>query len=190
MPPRPVEDETLTGLDCTGRALPATVYENCRFEHCNFAGARLREVRFVDCTFVHCDLSNARVPGTTFQSVAFEGCKLLGIRFDTVSAFLFEASFSHCRRDFASFFQRDLSEQLFEACSLQEVDFAECGLQSAVFKDCDLSGAMFDRTHLEKADLRTARNFQLDPSTNFVKGARVSREGLTGLVAHLGIEVD
>jgi hypothetical protein len=46
--------------------------------------------------------------------------------------------------------------------------------------DCDLSGAVFEETDLTGADLRSARNFLIDPTRNRIKGAHFDLHGLPG----------
>jgi uncharacterized protein YjbI with pentapeptide repeats len=75
-----------------------------------------------------------------------------------------------------------LAKTRFINCSLKETDFAEADLSSSVFNNCDLAHAGFDNTNLEKADLRTAYNYSIDPERNKVKKAKFSAAGLSGLL--------
>jgi uncharacterized protein YjbI with pentapeptide repeats len=70
------------------------------------------------------------------------------------------------------------------------VDFTAADLSQAVFDACDLADALFDRTVLEKADLRGALHYSIDPETNRVKKARFSPEGLRGLLGKYDIIID
>ena len=71
-----------------------------------------------------------------------------------------------------------------------EVDFTEADLTGALFDNCDLSQARFERTNLEKADLRSSRNFSIDPEINKIKKAKFSIHGITGLLDKYEIEID
>ena len=71
-----------------------------------------------------------------------------------------------------------------------EVDFSETDLVGSVFKNCDLSGTIFENTHLEKADLRTAYNYHIDPESNKLKKAKFSLQGLPGLLDKYGLEIE
>jgi fluoroquinolone resistance protein len=82
-----------------------------------------------------------------------------------------------------------LEKMVFAGCSLLEVDFAEADLGGAGFDQCGLAGAMFDRTNLEKADFRGAVNYSIDPTTNKIKKARFSLDGVAGLLDKYDIEI-
>ena len=60
----------------------------------------------------------------------------------------------------------------------------------AVFDGCDLADAVFERTVLEKADLRGAINYSIDPAVNRVKKARFSLEGVRGLLGKYDILIE
>ncbi len=182
--------QTFREADFFGQRPGLQEYDQCRFISCNFAEADLSEVKFIECQFEQCDLSMARLNRTALQQVEFLQCKLMGLRFDHCNDFLLAFSFRTCKLNYASFFQIKMPETRFEDCQLAEVDFAEADLFGAVFSDCDLRGATFDRTVLEKADLRTAVHYALDPENNRIKGARFSVQGLPGLLGKYGIEVD
>ncbi|OQA01530.1 MAG: hypothetical protein BWY70_00347 [Bacteroidetes bacterium ADurb.Bin408] len=46
------------------------------------------------------------------------------------------------------------------------------------------------RTNLEKADLRTAFNYIIDPELNHIKKARFSLRGISGLLAKYNIDIE
>ena len=73
---------------------------------------------------------------------------------------------------------------------LIEVDFTGADLQEVVFENCDLNRSIFERTDLRKADLSTARNCQLSPEDNRLRGAKFSSDGLAGLLTDYGIVVE
>jgi len=72
---------------------------------------------------------------------------------------------------------------------MQEIDLTECDLTSAVFDNCDLTRATFHNTILEKADLRSAYDYSIDPENNRIKKAKFSVTGLPGLLDKYGIEI-
>ena len=61
-------------------------------------------------------------------------------------------------------------------------DFTEADLSEANFSDTNLTRATFDHTVLERADLRTANAFSIDPQRNKLTGARLTLSGLPGLL--------
>lgn len=127
---------------------------------------------------------------TAFRAVEFESCKLVGLRFEDASDFAFECSFRDCRLDLSTFSGRDLRHSVFERCSLKETDLAGANLSGVALTECDLTDAIFDATNLEKADLRTAFNFAIDPDLNRISKARFARTGLAGLLRKYDLEID
>jgi fluoroquinolone resistance protein len=176
------EDQHFEGVDYSVKKLPIGDYENCRFINCNFGETNLSQVTFIDCVFDNCNFSAANLNGTSFQETKFVNCKLLGLHFEHCNSFLFTVQFDHCMLNLSGFYKMNLKGFQFTHCSLQEVDFTEADLSGAVFHECNLLGAMFDQTNLEKADLRTATNFSIDPELNKLKKAKFSLTGLTGLL--------
>ena len=87
------------------------------------------------------------------------------------------------------FYNKKLKGTKFKNCSLHEVDFTETDLTNPTFDNCDLMGAIFRNSILEKADLRTAFHFSIDPEANRMKKAKFSRMGLDGLLHKYGIDV-
>ena len=84
----------------------------------------------------------------------------------------------------------DLKKTVFSSSQLLEIDFTETDLTSAVFDQCIMGLSVFDRTNLEKADLSTASNFSIDPSTNRLKKAKFSSDNIKGLLNALDIIID
>lgn len=166
------------------------VFEQCLFRDCEWSGADLRDLRFIDCRMERCNLSLAKVAGTGFQNVAFAECKLTGVAFFDSREMLFEVGFDRCRLGFASFAGRKMPRTRFSQCDLTETDLSGADLTEAVFEECGLERAVFDQTLLNGADLRTATGFVIDPTRNPLRKAKVSQQGLQGLVVVFGVEVE
>lgn len=165
-------------------------YENCSFNGSNFAENNLSDFKFIECTFENCNLSLAKVNKTTFQSVIFKNCKLVGIQFDACNEFGLSFSFDNCQLNHSSFYKIKMKKTVFKNAQLVETDFSECDLTGAVFNNCDLLNAVFDNTTLEKADLRSAYNYSIDPEKNRIKKAKFSAAGISGLLHKYDIEID
>lgn len=184
-----VDQQAFERKDFAQEALPKGEYTQCTFRHCTFVKADLINVAFVECTFEGCDLSLARIRQAAFRDVAFTDCKLLGLSFDQANAFLFRIAPTRCLLDSASFQRLDLKGTRFMECRMHGVDLSAADLSGALFEECDLQDAVFDATGLERADLRTARGFIIDPERNRLKGARFSESGLGGLLAKYGLSI-
>ena len=112
------------------------------------------------------------------------------MHFENCDQFLFEVDFVNCILNLSSFYKLKLKKTRFKDSNLSEVDFTETDLASSLFDNCDLAGARFERTILEKADLRTSRNYSIDPELNKIKKAKFSAHGITGLLDKYDIEIE
>ncbi len=132
----------------------------------------------------------SKIDRSAFQDVVFSECKLLGLRFDTANGFGLSVSFTACQLNHASFFRLKLRKTRFIQCHMEGVDLGECDLAEALFDRCELQHAIFDNTILEKADLRTASGFSIDPERNKLKKAKFAQSGLMGLLEKYQVQVD
>ena len=163
-------------------SFPAGDFEGCRFVHCDLGGTDFSQINFTECVFEDCNLSGCKILQTTFNDVRFVRCKMLGLHFETASQYLFTVGFAHSTLDLCSFYQCKMKKTLFSHCSLQEVDFTESLLTEAVFEDCNLRDAKFENTVLEKADLRTAINYSINPDLNKIRKARFAYPAVLALL--------
>ncbi len=184
------EGEEYNGADFSESFLPWGDYENCSFITCNFSTANLSDCSFIDCEFTECNLSNATLKKTALRGVNFKGCKLTGLHFDNCHDFLFAVGFDNCILNLSSFFQKKLTKTHFNSCILHEVDFTAADLSQAVFTTCDLAGAIFENTVLEKADLKTAYNYTINPELNRIKKAKFAVAGIVGLLQQYDIYIE
>jgi fluoroquinolone resistance protein len=185
-----IEEKTFKGEDYSEAEFPKGDYENCTFNGCNFSGTDLSEVVFSECEFIACNMSIAKMAKTALRDVKFKDCKMLGLHFENCSEFLFAVDFEKCILNFSCFYKRNLKKTKFRNSTLQEADFTEADLTGALFDSSDLGLAVFDNTVLEKADLRTAYNYAIDPDSNRIKKAKFSMSGIAGLLHKYDIEID
>jgi uncharacterized protein YjbI with pentapeptide repeats len=164
-------------------------YEGCYFLNCNFSNVDLSDVNFTDCEFIDCNLSSAKIIQTTFGDVQFKDCKMLGLHFENCNEFIFSAKFDNCILNLCSFYKRKMKKTNFAGCSLHEVDFTEADLSESGFDKCDLKDAKFENTMLEKADLRTAFNYSIDPELNKIKKGKFSFPSVAGLLHKYDISI-
>lgn len=182
--------ETFDAAAITTSPLLRDEYEECTFRGCDLSGKDLSGFRFIDCTFEHCNLSNAHLAKTVLSNATFSECKLLGLHFADCSPFGITLSFTACKLEHASFYNLKIPGTTFHGCDLHEADLSGADLSSTVFSDCDLTGAIFDGTNIEKADLRTAHNYIIDPENNRIKRAKFSVPAVAGLLSKYNIEID
>lgn len=185
-----IQDKTFDKDHFREDPIPVGEYENCLFTQVDFTGKDFSHCRFIDCRFVDCSISLVKLVQTVFRDCVFTGCKMLGLPFENCHDFGLSFAFTGCRLDNASFYKRSLKKIVFTQCSLQEVDFTETDLTAAVFDNCDLAKALFEHTILEKADLRTAYNYSIDPGQNRIKKAKFSLAGIPGLLHQYDILID
>lgn len=169
---------------------PASDHEECEFDQCDFSRCDLSGSSFADSLFIGCQFSMTSLSNTTFRNVTFKDCKLLGLHFEDCSNFLFSVQFENCSVKLCSFTKMNLQNTRFIKSALHEIDFTATNLNGAFFEHCDLMGSIFDGTKLEKADLRTAYNYSIDPEQNKLKKAKFSWPALTGLLNKHGLIIE
>jgi uncharacterized protein YjbI with pentapeptide repeats len=184
-----IEDKTFDKVNGKETPLAKGEYEHCTFNNCDLSNCNLSEIRFGRCTFINCNLSLAKLDGTALQDVTFKDSKLWGLRFDTCSDFALSFSFDRCSINHSSFYKLKLKKTTFKECQLHEVDFTDTDLTATIFDNCDLLGARFENTILEKANLRSAYNYALDPEINRIKKAKFSLPAVTGLLSKYDIDI-
>jgi uncharacterized protein YjbI with pentapeptide repeats len=165
-------------------------YENCKFIGCDFSNVDLKNCIFDSSVFIDCNLTNVKLKNTTFSDHLFVNCKLLGLHFDDCKEFGFAANFENCNLNLASFFKRKIKGTKFKNCSLHEVDFTEADLSLCLFDNCDFRLATFENTNIEKADFRSSMNYRINPSTNKIKKAKFSLQGVIGLLDQYDIVIE
>lgn len=175
---------------CGAERLAATEFEKCTFRECDLSEADLSDLDFADCTFEKCRVVMAKMEQTGLRDVVFERCEVRGVDFGLCRKFGFSAAFRECHLSFCSFHEQKLPKAVFAGSVMKECFFSECDLTRADFSGCDLERTLFERCNLEKADFRTAFAYTIDPASNRMRGARFSREGLEGLLAQYGLDLE
>ena len=184
------ENQTFDKINFTASPLPKGEYELCVFNSCDFSNTDLADIKFIDCEFHHCNLSLAGLTKTALREVKFIDCKMLGLLFYNCNDYGFAIRFDGCNLNHCSFYQRKIKKSVFANSKLNEADFTECDLTGAVFDQCDLLNAKFENTLLEKADFRTSFNYSIDPDQNYIKKAKFSLSGITGLLDKYDIDIE
>ena len=176
------------GIRVSGRQLSDKEFVHCTFANCDLHGCTLSDCVFEDCSFSDCDLSVVKIRHSGFLGVKFTGCKLIGIDWTQIKKPI-DFQFERCNMNDSVFAGLALSATKFLDCTLTGGDFAKANLGKCVFDSVDLSGAMFLNTNLTRclfksadfsrakiqnsdltfADFSTARNYQINPSSNKLK---------------------
>lgn len=185
-----IEEKTFREIDGTAFPLITGDYEQCSFINCDFSGSSFAHCAFTECTFIECNISTVNLTKTAFRDCKFSGCKLMGLHFQDTNPIGLAVDFDHCILNLSSFYQLKLKNTVFKNCSLIEADFAATDLTAAIFDQCNLAGAIFENTILEKADLCTSFNFNIDPEMNRIKKAKFSTASLAGLLHRYDIVIE
>jgi uncharacterized protein YjbI with pentapeptide repeats len=159
-----------------------TEFEACTFKNINFSDFDFSGAVFIDCEFTQCNLSNIKLQNCSFRGVHFIDCKMIGCMFDKCSKFGLSLGFMRCNLNNSSFFKCNVKKTTFEQCNLREIDFTESNLFDAKFLNCDLLLARFENTNIEKADLGSSINYNIDPTMNKINKAIVSFRSLDGFL--------
>jgi uncharacterized protein YjbI with pentapeptide repeats len=184
------DNETFSKIDFAKTKIKKGEYDHCTFLNCNFENVHASAIQFIECEFVHCNFSNAILKDTAFKDVNFVNCKMIGVKFNELNPFLLQFTFTGYQLSFSFFYQLKILRTKFKNCNLQEVDFTETVLINSVFDECDFKNTVFDQTNLEKTDFRTSVNFNINPDTNRLKGARFTKENVLGLLSKYKIHIE
>lgn len=191
---RQYQERSFEGLKLDRLRIEDSSFLDCNFLHCSLAEAILDSCRFQRCTFIGCDLSLVEVTGTMLVTVRFEESKLVGVNWTrTVSsqpALGKPLSFMNSILNYGTFIGMKIEGLQVIECVAQNVDFRESDLTAASFAGSDLEGSLFLNTILEAADLRSARNYVIDPANNTLTGARFALPEAMSLLYALDIRLD
>lgn len=183
-------EKTFTSKNFSEKAITSKEFDRCTFVNCDFSSSTIRQSNFMDCLFDSCNFSMAQLHHSGLKNCDFINSKLVGVDFSVCNDFLFSVNFKNCQLDYSTFLQKKMKKTKFIECSLKEVDFSEVELTEAVFISSELMGAIFENTNLVKADLRSAKNYIIDPENNKIKKARFSYPGIIGLLEKYDILID
>ncbi len=148
-------------------------FDNCIFKNCTFHKAILKYCKFVECHFENCDLSLLTLQYCSFNDVNFNKSKCVGINWSLCES-SFVINFNECNLNMSSFHNLDLRHNKIISCNASEVDFEKTNLQSVDFKDTDLLNATFSNTNLKDTNLAQAKNYNINPNSNYIKQTKVS----------------
>ena len=187
-------DQIFENIHLEGGETITGEFTDCSFVKCSFEGAVLSNCRFSGCTFRECSLSLAQIPGSAFPATRFEKSKLLGIDWTqgdwAQTAFNNLDGFFDCVVSHSTFIGLGLKGIQIKNCVANEVDFREADLSGVNFRGTDLDKSIFGNTNLSEADLSRARNYQIDPGNNILKGARFALPEAMSLLYSMDIRID
>jgi uncharacterized protein YjbI with pentapeptide repeats len=154
------------------------VFTDCIFDKCSFVASVFNNCRFTNCTFKECDLSLIQISGSSFPSTNFEQSKIIGVDWTRAdwssSGFSSFKGFCDCIISHSTFIGLDLKGIQINNCVANDVDFRDANLSKVDFTGTDLARCIFGNTNLSAADLSQARNYDIDPGNNHIKGAKFS----------------
>lgn len=183
-------DKKFNQLIYTDKEVRGREFERCTFVNCDFSNNLFYNCTFTDCTFTTCNLTGAKLLDSKLDKATFVDCKLLGVDFSETNDFLFSVKFEGCILDFCSFSTKKLRNTPFMNCSITDADFTDADLTNALFQNTDLMNSVFSNTNLNRADLRTAENFAINPEHNSIKKAKFSLQTITGLLHQYDIIIE
>jgi fluoroquinolone resistance protein len=180
---RDLDGETFDRVAFVGVDLTEATTRGCSFTECTFRDVRFNvslhtDTAFVNCAFMGCNFFDAR----------FERCKLTGSIFDACSFDLTRVDGGNW--SFVALPAAPLGDAVFTGVRLREADLTRAKLAGGVLSGCDLSGAAWLGADLTGCDLRDSDLSSLDPAEVRLKGARITGEQASVLVAALGLIVE
>ena len=97
--------------------------------------------------------------------------------------------FEDSNLSYGNFIGLKMKKNIFSNCILNDVDFSQTDLSESDFKGSDLLNTRFHDTTLLKANFQGAKNYQIDPILNKVRGAKFTMPEALGLLNGLGVVI-
>lgn len=180
--------KTFENLSHPGEHITGSTFDRCTFVRCNLQQTLFEECTFNNCVFEGCDISLIKFKSTTFNTVSINSSKAIGISWRECSNPVY-VSFKDSQISYSSFYGKKLKKMQAINCVALETDFTACDLQQANFERTDLAGAYFSDTDLTQANFAGARNYQINPNTNRIKGAKFSLPDALSLLNYLDVQI-
>jgi uncharacterized protein YjbI with pentapeptide repeats len=123
----------------------------------------------------------------------FENTKVIGVNWTLANwqekGIWDPIQFKKCALNHSTFLGVNLSGIKFRRSEAVNVDFREADLSRVDFAFTDLTDSLFNSTNLAGADLRYAKNYQIDPTKNKIEGAKFSMPEVMALLYSMEIEI-
>lgn len=181
-------DEVFKDLDLQGEILISKEFDNCIFENCIFNETSLKYCKFTQCTFENCDLSLLKIEASIFNEVSLRNSKAIGIDWSLCEQ-AFNMNFYNSNINISSFYKLNLKYSSIISCLAHEVDFSGTNLEKVNFKDTDLLKSTFDNTNLQFTDLSMAKNYLINPKSNYLKKTKVSEDEASSFLQFLDLDI-
>jgi uncharacterized protein YjbI with pentapeptide repeats len=186
-------EQAFKGENLNGVEIAGSIFQDCTFEGCTFSESIFRSCRLINCVFRGCDLSLIQVPGSMISGTRFENTKVIGVNWTLANwqekGIWDPIQFKKCALNHSTFLGVNLSGIKVRRSEAVNVDFREADLSRVDFAFTDLTDSLFISTNLAGADLRYAKNYQIDPTKNQIEGARFSMPEVLALLYSMEIEI-
>ncbi|HEX2867362.1 MAG TPA: pentapeptide repeat-containing protein [Ignavibacteriales bacterium] len=182
------QDDKFTLGQFSNGELREREFTGCSFENINFEKSKFKYVRFEDCTFNKCNMGLIKITGSRFIDCTFKDCKMLGINWQEAEGPV-EIKINRCTLDYSVFYGLDLRRIEITESIAKEVNFENADLSRGNFNGTDFYLSKFKNTNLSSADLRDARNYDINPEFNKIKKARFSMPEVMTLLQCFDIEI-
>jgi len=181
--------QTFSKLSLAGEIINVKTYEECVFENCRLIDSTFDKTRFLNCRFNGCVVSAVKLIGCRVIQPVFQKSKVIGIDWTRVTL-LKEPEFNTCQIDYSNFRMLKIPKTKIINCEAKECEFAETDFTGAVFTGTNFEKSKFFKTNLSGADLRGAKNYNIDIANNIIKKAKFSYPEAISLLSNLDIIIE
>ena len=181
--------EKFSNLDFGQKTISSIEFEECQFKKCTLIDCKLEACRFINCQFKDCVLSAILPTNSSFQEVGFVDSKVIGFDWTKTKKVL-SLSFKNCQINYSNFKLLKLPKIKIINSQALEVDFTETDLSEGDFEKTDFAGSRFLKTNLTKVNFKKAKNYQISPQHNYLKGAVFSLPEAISLLEEMDILLD
>ncbi|WP_411335179.1 pentapeptide repeat-containing protein [Ruminococcus gauvreauii] len=188
------ENRVFKDLKITEKTVEGCEFMECTFDSCTFEDCKIIRNKFIDCQFNSCTVISPRSKYSEMRHSEFTNCNLIGIHwaefFPVGQIFEPIRRMNNCYLKYNTFIHMNFRKFDFSKNQMENSMFEECNLMECKFRNCRLTATQILKCDIRKADFRDAGGYQIDITTNQLKGAKFSFPEVINLLSQLEITID
>lgn len=188
------ENETIENVKMNHEVLEDAEFVDCIFVNCALEDCSVDRCSFIECKFINCNIISLKSKYSYVKYAEFEKCNLIGIHWNELlpDGRIIEPirKLSHNTLKYNIFINLKFMRFDFSQNIIQDSTFEECDLRECSFKGDRLERTHFSNCDLRKSDFREASEYQIDITSNKLKGAYFSFPEVINLLSVLEIKID
>ena len=144
---------TLLDCDMSGAEIEGANFTGATLTGCDMSASSMSAADFTDARLADVDASNSSITGVKLDRALLTECSITST---TIRAFASHARFERVAFTGSSFYGSQLSDSVFSASDLTQVDFRECDASGVVFARCQMRKFVATSSWFTRADFSAA----------------------------------